>query len=124
VSETIPREFLNTADDPREFLNTADEMVVVDAPTEDAPDELSELREMALVLAADVIDAGLQRYLQSHDLEPASRTHEHFLVCLTPRANAERMIASARQSAARFHCFNVVFEIACSRPISSSHDCT
>jgi len=94
VSETIPRE----------FLNTADEIVVVDAPTEDAPPELSELREMALVLAADVIDAGLQRYLQSHDLEPAARTHEHFLVCLTPRANAERMIASARQSAARFHC--------------------
>jgi two-component system, OmpR family, sensor histidine kinase KdpD len=94
VNETIPRE----------FLNTADEIVVVDAPTEDAPHELSELREMALVLAADVIDAGLQRYLQSHDLEPASRTHEHFLVCLTPRANTERMIASARRSAARFHC--------------------
>jgi two-component system sensor histidine kinase KdpD len=89
---------------PREFLNTADEIVIVDAPTEDAPPESSELREMALVLAADVIDAGLQRYLRSHDLEPASRTHEHFLVCLTPRANTERMIASARQSAARFHC--------------------
>ena len=89
---------------PREFLNTADEIVVVDAPTEGAPPELSELREMALVLAADVIDVGLQRYLQSHDIEPTSRTHEHFLVCLTPRANAERMISSARQSAARFHC--------------------
>jgi two-component system sensor histidine kinase KdpD len=89
---------------PREFLNTADEIVIVDAPTEEAPPELSELREMALVLVADVIDAGLQRYLRSHDLEPVSRTHEHFLVCLTPRANTERMIASARQSAARFHC--------------------
>jgi two-component system, OmpR family, sensor histidine kinase KdpD len=89
---------------PREFLNTADEIVVVDAPTEGAPPELSELREMALVLAADVIDVGLQRYLQSHDIEPTSRTREHFLVCLTPRADAERMISSARQSAARFHC--------------------
>jgi two-component system sensor histidine kinase KdpD len=94
VSETIPRE----------FLNTADEIVVVDAPTEGAPAELSQLREMALFLSADVIDAGLQRYLQAHDIEPASRTHERFLVCLTGRANTERMIASARQSAARFHC--------------------
>jgi two-component system sensor histidine kinase KdpD len=94
VTETIPRE----------FLNTADEIVVVDAPTEGAAPELSALREMALVLSADVIDAGLQRYLQSHDIEPASHTHERFLVCLTARANTDRMIASARQSAARFHC--------------------
>ena len=60
VTETIPRE----------FLNTADEIVVVDVPTEDAPPELSALREMALVLSADVIDAGLQRYLLSHDVDP------------------------------------------------------
>src|SRR5262249_34737086 len=33
---------------PRKFLNTADEIVVVDAPTEGAPPELSKLREMAL----------------------------------------------------------------------------
>jgi two-component system, OmpR family, sensor histidine kinase KdpD len=110
VSETIPRE----------FLNTADEIVIVDAPTEEAPPQLSELREMALVLSADVIDAGLQRYLQSHDLEPASRTHEHFLVCLTPGANAERMIESARQSAARFHCD--VLAIYVKSPASSQAD--
>jgi Osmosensitive K+ channel histidine kinase len=89
---------------PRQFLNTADEIVVVDAPTEGSQPELVALREMALVLSADVIDAGLQRYLQAHDIEPAWRTHERFLVCLTARANADRMIASARQSAARFHC--------------------
>jgi two-component system sensor histidine kinase KdpD len=89
---------------PRTFLNTADEIVVVDAPTEGASPELVSLREMALVLSADVIDAGLQRYLQAHDIEPAGRAHERFLVCLTPRASADRMIASARQSAARFHC--------------------
>src|SRR5215510_5645240 len=94
VAETIPRE----------FLNTADEIVVVDAPTDNAPPELSELREMALVLSADVIDAGLQRYLRDHEIEPGWQTHERSLVCLTPRANADRMITSARQSAARFHC--------------------
>lgn len=89
---------------PRTFLNTADEIVVVDAPTDGARPELVSLREMALVLSAEVIDAGLQRYLQAHDLEPALRTHERFLVCLTLNTNAERMIASARASAARFHC--------------------
>jgi two-component system sensor histidine kinase KdpD len=107
VSETIPRE----------FLNTADEIVVVDAPTAGAPAELSALREMALVLSADVIDAGLQRYLQSHDIEPAWRTHERFLVCLTARANTDRMIARARQSAARFHCDVLAIYV---RPPSSS----
>jgi len=110
VSETIPRD----------FLNTADEIVVVDAPTEGAPPELSALREMALVLSADVIDAGLQRYLQSHDIEPAGRTRERFLVCLTARANADRMIASARQSAARFHCD--VLAVYVRRPNSSAAD--
>jgi two-component system, OmpR family, sensor histidine kinase KdpD len=94
VTETIPRE----------FLNRADEIVVVDAPTEGAPPELSALRELALVLSADVIDVELQRYLQSHDIQPTSRAQERFLICLTTHANTDRMIASARQSAARFHC--------------------
>jgi two-component system sensor histidine kinase KdpD len=110
VTETIPRD----------FLNTADEIVVVDAPTEGAPPELSELRERALVLSADVIDAGLQRYLQAHDLEPAWRTHERFLVCFTARANASRMIASARESAARFHCD--VLAVCIKQPNSSKED--
>jgi len=94
VTETIPRD----------FLNTADEIVVVDAPTEGAPAELAELRQMALFLSADVIDAGLQRYLKKHEIEPEWRPHERLLVCLTPQSNPERMLASARQSAARFHC--------------------
>jgi two-component system, OmpR family, sensor histidine kinase KdpD len=109
VSETIPRE----------FLNKADEIVVVDAPTEDAPPELSALREMALVLSADVIDAGLQRYLRSHDIEPTSPTHERFLVCLTAHANPDPMIVSARRSAARFHCDVTAI---CVRPPNSSEE--
>jgi len=47
VTETIPRQ----------FLDTADEIVIVDAPTEGPAPELSQLRQMALVLSADVIDA-------------------------------------------------------------------
>ena len=89
---------------PREFLNTADEIVIVDAPTKHAGERRTVLREMALVLSADVIDAGLQRYLRSHGLEETWGMHERFLVCLTPRANFDDMLASARRSAARFHC--------------------
>lgn len=89
---------------PRDFLNTADEIVIVDAPTEKATDKLTALREIALVLSADVIEAGLQRYLRSHGIEQTWGMHERFLVCLTPRANFDGMIASARRSAARFHC--------------------
>jgi two-component system, OmpR family, sensor histidine kinase KdpD len=89
---------------PREFLNTADEIVIVDAPTEAATERRSALRELALVLSADVIDAGLQRYMHSHGLEQLWGTHERFLICLTPRANFERMMATARRNAARFHC--------------------
>jgi two-component system, OmpR family, sensor histidine kinase KdpD len=44
---------------PRAFLNTADEIVLVDAPAERAPLRRTALREMALVLVAEVIDAEL-----------------------------------------------------------------
>jgi len=101
---------------PREFLNTADEIVVVDTPADGARPELTELRQIALVLSADVIDAGLQRYLRAHEIEPGWRTHERFLVCLTPRANAERMIESARESAARFHCDVVAVSVRKQNP--------
>ena len=89
---------------PRAFLNTADEIVIVDTPPSEASPRLSSLREKALLLSADVIDAGLQRYLHAHGIEAAWGTHEHFLVYLTPGANAARMLASARRNAARFHC--------------------
>ena len=89
---------------PREFLNTADEIVIVDAPTQTSTERRSALREMALVLSADVIDVGLQRYMHSHGLEQTWGTHERFLLCLTPRANFERLMDTARKNAARFHC--------------------
>jgi two-component system sensor histidine kinase KdpD len=59
---------------------------------------------MALVLSADVIDAGLQRYLHSHGIDQPWGTHERFLLCLTPRANFDRMVATAQRNAASFHC--------------------
>jgi two-component system sensor histidine kinase KdpD len=93
---------------PRRFIERADEIEVVDVPPEwlaqrrrKHPDEvwdderkrrLTELREAALLLAAEVVDQQLDRYLEGHGLEVATRTHERILVCLTPRSAAARMI--------------------------------
>jgi two-component system sensor histidine kinase KdpD len=59
---------------------------------------------MALLLSADVLDAGLQRYLHAHGIEPLWGTSERILICLTPRTHAEHIVASARRNANRFHC--------------------
>ena len=103
---------------PVKFIQTADEIVIVDAPPElcvrgdrSAPDgataklqeQLSQLREMALVLAADVIDRQLEEYLERSGVKHGWGAQERILVCMTPRANAERMLQSGRRNADRFH---------------------
>jgi len=103
---------------PLSFLNMADEIVVVDAPPETcmitATDsgqartrmtqhQLSELREIALLLAADVVDEQLERYLARHGLEQSWGTQERILIVLSPRANAERMLGSGARNRDRFH---------------------
>jgi two-component system sensor histidine kinase KdpD len=103
---------------PESFLRTADEIEVVDAPPEycltRAPAgtdadvarvqrQLSELREMALLLAAEVVDYQLGDYLQRHGMTQVYGTHERILVCLTPRSNAATMIRRGRRQADRFH---------------------
>src|SRR4029077_2078952 len=55
---------------PQDFINHADEVVVVDAPpgtgaTIEAP-QLSQLRQRALLLTADVVDRQLEEYLRLH----------------------------------------------------------
>ena len=89
---------------PRAFFNTADEIVVVDSPSQTASPRFVELREMALLLSADVIDSGLQRYLHSQGIESAWGTNERLLIYLTPQTNVAPIIAIARRSADRFHC--------------------
>lgn len=104
---------------PRSFLNSADEIVVVDAPPEmcmnragDGQDQaavsaeaqkLSELREIALLLAADVVDRQLESYLQRNGISQTFGAQERIMVCITPRANATAMIESGRRNADRFH---------------------
>jgi two-component system sensor histidine kinase KdpD len=103
---------------PLSFLQTADEIVVVDAPAESCMRleetkvgrthrltqlQLSELREIALLLAADVIDKQLERYLARHGIEQLWGTQERILVYLTPSADAQRMLDSAARNRDRFH---------------------
>jgi two-component system sensor histidine kinase KdpD len=97
---------------PQDFLYGADEIVVVDAPPEvcfgdAAPGkmahQLAELREIALLFAADVVDRQLESYLKCNGVIASWGTQERILVCVTPRSTAKAMIESGRRNAARFH---------------------
>jgi len=107
---------------PQAFLFSAEEIVVVDVPPEmcitrtphgaDAGfmDEavyparkLSELREIALLFAADVVDHQLEQYMECHGLAQSFGARERIMVCVTPRTNAQSMIESGRRNANRFH---------------------
>lgn len=99
---------------PQSFLAGADEIEVVDAPPDaligrpgdssisDAR-RLAELRELALLLAADVVEHQLQTYLESHGVTARWGAQERILVCLTPRSNARMMLESGHRNALRFH---------------------
>jgi two-component system, OmpR family, sensor histidine kinase KdpD len=92
---------------PQDFIDRADEVVVVDAPPDAEPgveaQQLSQLRQRALLLTADVVDRQLEAYLRLHGIQSSWGTQERILVCMTPRANASRMLASGRRNADRFH---------------------
>lgn len=92
---------------PQAFIDRADELVVVDAPPESGTRisalQLSQLRQRALLLTADVVDRQLGQYLHLHGLMSSWGTQERILVCMTPRANAARLLASGRRNADRFH---------------------
>ncbi|MBI4470298.1 MAG: universal stress protein [Acidobacteria bacterium] len=102
---------------PISFIKCADEIEIVDAPPEESIErsseddvdaslreqQLSRLRELALVLAADVVDHQLAAYLERHGIPQHYGTNERILVCITPRANVQEMIQVARTVADRFH---------------------
>ncbi|MCC6364973.1 MAG: hypothetical protein IT165_15760 [Bryobacterales bacterium] len=100
---------------PLAFLKSADEIEIVDAPPELPLDRLPEvpaaerslrlsrLRELALVMAADVVDCQLSAYLENHGIDPTYGTQERILVCITPRANVREMMETARIVSDRFH---------------------
>jgi two-component system, OmpR family, sensor histidine kinase KdpD len=91
---------------PQAFVSGADEVVVVDAPPEadaEGADRLAVLRQHALLLTAEVVDRQLEDYLRRHGLQSSWGTQERVLVCMTPRANAARMLAAGRRNADYFH---------------------
>lgn len=98
---------------PQSFVQSADEIVIVDVPAEQLqshggtsvlnPGQLSELRELALLLAAQVVEQQLQRYMESHGITQSWGTQERILVCITPRSNAHAMIESGARAGQRFH---------------------
>jgi two-component system sensor histidine kinase KdpD len=99
---------------PEAFVRSADEIVIVDVPPDDlrqrepasADDtrRLSELRELALLLAAEVVDDQLRQCLERQGVETFLGSRECILVCITPRSNAQRMLESGCRNADRFHC--------------------
>ena len=119
VAEILGRTVTDSV--PETFLRTADEIEIVDAPPEycvtraaqaeggESVDpvqlerQLSELREIALVLAAEVVDQQLEQYLRRQGIKQVLGTHERILVCVTPRSNASLMIRRGRRQADRFH---------------------
>ena len=104
---------------PRGFLDQADELVVVDVPATDSlsrgaspadpaalvaeQHKLSRLRELALLVAASVVDRQLEDYLRSHGIDQSWGVQERILVCVTPRSNGAAMLESGRRNADRFH---------------------
>lgn len=101
---------------PLSFLQMADEIVIVDAPPASCmkvdegkngkrltQHQLSELREIALLLTADVVDKQLERYLERNGIQQLWGTQERILVCLTPNVDGKRMIESAARNRDRFH---------------------
>ncbi len=120
---------------PLSFIESADEIEIVDVPEETAlersedergggaaAERLSVLRELALVLAAQVVDTQLGVYLDEHHMPERFGAQERIMVCLTPRSNAREMIAAGRAVAERFHGELIVAYV--SQPEMSAHDQT
>ena len=118
---------------PKSFLLAADDIVIVDVPTDLClwrlgekltsigisnihERQLSELRELALLLTAEVVDAQLETYVHAHGIQPVFGTQERFLVCITPDSNALAMIESGRRNKERFQGeLHIVYVHQCRR---------
>lgn len=115
VEHTIPQNFLSNADEievvdaPPDMIRqrAASDPSQKGAPTEDIvsseEQKLSELREIALLLAADVVEKQLEVYLERQGIQQSWGTLERILVFITPEVDARAIIASGRRNADRFH---------------------
>jgi len=83
---------------PEHFIHTADELVIVDAASGHRDE-----REQALLLAAQVVEEQLNRYMEHHGISHNWGTQERILVCITARSNTRPMLERAARTAAAFH---------------------
>ncbi len=127
ATSTVPRGFLD---------RSADEIVVVDAPPAETPEgglasngaaallankhRLSRLRELALLVAASVVDRQLESYLRAHGIDQSWGVQERILVCITPRSNAAETLDSGRRNADRFQ--GEFYAVYVQQPVLSQHD--
>jgi two-component system sensor histidine kinase KdpD len=101
---------------PEKFVREADEIEVVDVPAEDLREDpnggehrrlssrqLSELRELALLLVADVIEVQLLRYMDRHGIQYSWGAQERILICLDTRSKVKPLIESGKRNAERSH---------------------
>lgn len=107
VSDSIPLSFVKTADDI-EVVDTTPEMcadpgIPGSGDGVAASQRLTELREIALLLAADVVDHQRERERERQGIDLVAGVQERILVCVTPRLNATPLIQSGRRNADRFH---------------------
>ena len=109
VTETVPKDFVLAADEI-EMVDISPEQVIErvgrqpdDAAAAAERRRLSELREVALLLAAEVVDHQLGAYLKDHGIQQPVFTQERVMVCATPRARFEPMIDAGRRIRDRFH---------------------
>jgi two-component system sensor histidine kinase KdpD len=110
VTETVPERFLYNANEivivdvpPELLLERAGQPATAAPASADTPRRLSALREIALLLAAEVVDRQLEDYLLAHGIEQLWGTHERILVCLMRGSNSHPIIASGKRNAERFH---------------------
>jgi two-component system sensor histidine kinase KdpD len=104
---------------PKAFLLAADEIVIVDVPTDLClwrqgealtptgisnlqERQLSDLRELALLLTAEVVDAQLESYVHEYGVAPVFGAHERFLICMTAHSDALTMIEKGERNKDRF----------------------
>lgn len=102
---------------PEKFLREADEIELVDVPVDDlrslccgaeegrvlSDRQLAELRELALLLVADVIETQLLRYMDRHGIQHAWGAQERILLCLEAHTKAKPIVESGKRNADRSH---------------------
>ncbi len=112
---------------PDSVLDKADEMRLIDLPIEDLLARLKEgkvylpaqaekagkhffragnliaLRELALRVTAQSVDAQMRRYREEHGIERTWAAGERLLVCVSPSPASARVVRGARRLAASLH---------------------